>query len=160
MAYKKTAHRRRRVRSSRRKNTKSRKVMRGGDRVKCTGVINYNGGVYIGQYMADKESFANPLPDTDKFGMITWTNGATYRGQWKNGKKNGVGEMRRRDGIIFKGTWINDNPTGPFEIIIGGVKNPIKIHAGEIDDYGSPGSPTATDDSDVLLSSCHSQSSG
>lgn len=30
MAYKKTAHRRRRVRSSRRKNAKSRKMMRGG----------------------------------------------------------------------------------------------------------------------------------
>ncbi len=31
MAYKKTAHKRRRARSSRRKNVKSRKVMRGGD---------------------------------------------------------------------------------------------------------------------------------
>lgn len=30
MSYKKTAHRRRRIRSSRRKNAKSRKVMRGG----------------------------------------------------------------------------------------------------------------------------------
>ena len=32
MAYQKTAHRRRRVRSYRRKNAKSRKVMRGGGR--------------------------------------------------------------------------------------------------------------------------------
>lgn len=31
MAYKKTAHKRRRARSSRRKNVKSRKVMRGGE---------------------------------------------------------------------------------------------------------------------------------
>ncbi len=145
MAYKKTAHRRRRVRSSRRKNTKSRKVMRGGVRVKRTGEINYNGGTYIGEYMADEDTFANPLPHTKSghVGTITWKNGASYRGQWMNGKKEGEGEMRRHDGIIFKGKWTNDKPTGEFTVkaLNGTVSN---IHADEIDDYGSPGSPTAT----------------
>jgi hypothetical protein len=119
--------------------------MRGGERFSYTGIINYDGGTYSGEYMAEKGTFANPLPHTDKFGEITWTNGASYRGKWKNGKKEGEGEMRRHDGIIFKGKWTNDKPTGTFEIIIDGVKNPIKIDAGDIDDYGSPGSPTATD---------------
>jgi len=45
MAYKKTAHRRRRVRSSRRKNAKSRKMMRGGDTNSDIRQCNAKGGV-------------------------------------------------------------------------------------------------------------------
>ncbi len=65
MAYKKTAHRRRRVRSSRRKNAKSRKMMRGGGRFnsvkQCNAVIDSDStlkaklGQITGNYM-------NPCP--------------------------------------------------------------------------------------------------
>jgi hypothetical protein len=142
MAYKKTAHRRRRVRSSRRKNAKSRKVMRGGARVTCTGTIKYNGGNYDGEYTADTGCVTNARPHTkdEHVGDITWKNGASYRGQWKDGKKEGKGEMRRSDGIIFKGEWKNDEPTGKFTVTEPNGKVST-INAEEIDDYGSPSSP-------------------
>ena len=72
-------------------------------------------------------------------GKITWENGASYRGQWKDGKKEGKGEMRRS--IVFKGEWKHDNPIGEFEIIIDNVTQTNKIHADKVEDYGSPGSP-------------------
>jgi hypothetical protein len=151
MAYKKTAHRRRRVRSSRRKNAKSRKVMRGGKRVSRTGTIKYDGGIYNGEYTAeDIQDYnspclsLNPRPHTKDghFGEITWENGASYRGEWKNGLKHGNGEMRQSDGIVFKGTWINDMPNGMFTVTEpNGSVCVSAIHADDIDDYASPGSP-------------------
>jgi hypothetical protein len=140
MAYKKTAHRRRRVRSSRRKNAKSRKVMRGGERVTCTGTINYNGGRYTGQYTADEGCVTNARPHTkhNHVGKITWTHPGGekyYNGQWNDGLKHGMGELRRS--IVFKGNWYNDEPTGEFDIIIDGVKTKT-INAEEVEDYGSP----------------------
>ncbi len=45
--------------------------------------------------------------------------------------------MRRHDGIIFKGTWTNDEPTGEFTVTEPNDKK-SKIPADEIDDYGSP----------------------
>ena len=145
MAYKKTAHRRRRVRSSRRKNAKSRKVMRGGKRVSRIGTINYDGGRYIGQYMEEEFNDyttsmpLDPRPHTKygNLGEITWENGASYRGEWKNGLKHGNGEMRQSDGIVFKGTWINDMPDGNFTVTEpnGSVS---AIHADDIEDYNSP----------------------
>ena len=67
MAYKKTAHRRRRVRSSRRKNAKSRKMMRQGGGGKfnsipqCTAAINKNPTLRA-ELMQKTGNYTNPCP--------------------------------------------------------------------------------------------------
>jgi len=43
-------------------------------------------------------------------GKITWTSGANYSGQWREGKRNGKGKMNYADGSSFNGTWLNDTP--------------------------------------------------
>ena len=118
--------------------------MRGGERKRYIAKrLHYNGGVYNGGYMAEKDTFTDPRPDTkpEQFGEITWENGASYRGEWKNGLKHGMGEMRRSDGIIFKGEWKNDEPTGQFTVTEPNVAQSKTINAEEVEDYGSPGSP-------------------
>lgn len=63
MAYKKTAHKRRRARSSRRKNVKSRKVMRGGAKFnsvpQCTASYNNapNKSDWIKKYLGPGEFY-------------------------------------------------------------------------------------------------------
>jgi hypothetical protein len=64
MAYKKTAHRRRRVRSSRRKNTKSRKMMGGGkfnSIPQCNAAINKNPTLRA-ELMQKTRNYTNPCP--------------------------------------------------------------------------------------------------
>jgi len=124
MAYKKTAHRRRRVRSSRRKNAKSRKVMRGGARDVYTGNISYNGGVYTGRYEADETTKSNPLPETipGEKGTIRWIKIASldkkwptktsYCGEWRKGKMSGYGEMEYPNKKMYKGKWHDDTRHG------------------------------------------------
>ncbi len=63
MAYKKTAHRRRRVRSSRRKNAKSRKMMRGGGKFnslpQCNAVLSRD--ISLKKTLMDKtRNYTNP----------------------------------------------------------------------------------------------------
>lgn len=69
MASRKTAHRRRRVHSSkRRKNVKSRKVMRGGDQATDIRRCNVKGGILAPQspakeYIINVARSANIIPD-------------------------------------------------------------------------------------------------
>jgi hypothetical protein len=43
-------------------------------------------------------------------GIMKWTNGEAYDGDWKRGKRHGHGKMRYEDpGHIFIGRWINDD---------------------------------------------------
>ena len=66
MAYKKTAHRRRRVRSSRRKNAKSRKMMRGGGKfnslLQCNAVLSRNISLKR-TLMEQTRNYTNPCPE-------------------------------------------------------------------------------------------------
>jgi len=65
MAYKKTAHRRRRVRSSRRKNATSRKMMRGGGQFRsvaqCNAAISRDSKLK-GDLGAKTGNYMNPCP--------------------------------------------------------------------------------------------------
>jgi len=74
MAYKKTAHRRRRVRSSRRKNAKSRKMMRGGGKFnslpQCNAAINRD--PKLKEALVNQTgSYTNPCP-------VIMKNGGNY----------------------------------------------------------------------------------
>jgi len=50
-------------------------------------------------------------------GTMTWHNGTSYTGNWRNDKKNGFGSLHYADGKIAKGIWRDGNPTGNFEMI-------------------------------------------
>ena len=39
---------------------------------------------------------------------MRWSNGDQYVGEWKDGKKHGLGKMTSLDGNFFEGTWKND----------------------------------------------------
>jgi hypothetical protein len=62
--------------------------------------------------------FINGMPDGD--GTYTWANGTYYEGQWKNGRKEGMGKMGYLDSLVV-GYWRDDKYLGekfvpPFKI--------------------------------------------
>lgn len=125
MAYKKTAHRRHRVRSSRRENVKSRKVMRGGRNGK---IDDYNGGEYIGHIWNNKPHGNGTWEDDtgvyyhgewllgkkNGYGQMEYPNKTIYKGRWKNNKRHGLGSMYYNSGKVATGRWRNDEPIGEF----------------------------------------------
>lgn len=54
------------------------------------------GAKYVGQFQADR---AHGLGDQ------TWSDGSTYKGQWKNGQKNGNGVYVGVDNLKYDGQW-------------------------------------------------------
>jgi len=126
MAYKKTAHRRHRVRSSRRKNVKSRKVMRGGE----YGKIDYNGGTYIGHIWNNKPHGNGTWRDDtgvyydgewllgkkNGFGKMEYPNNTKYEGKLMNNERHGIGSMYYDNGKVATGRWRNDEAIGKFII--------------------------------------------
>jgi len=108
MAYKKTAHKRRRVHSSkRRKNVKSRKnggrrkiIMRGGIKIDDPSVKLYHG------------KFTDENEIIDDKGQMEYTNGDVYDGNWKDGVKKGLGIMRYANGDVYVGNWNDDKKNG------------------------------------------------
>jgi hypothetical protein len=46
---------------------------------------------------------------------MTWPDGATYVGEFKNGKRNGHGTMTLRDGRKRSGEWKDDKFLGDAE---------------------------------------------
>lgn len=45
-------------------------------------------------------------------GVIRYKCGAEYRGDWRNGARNGEGEMRWSSDAWYRGTWEDDMPSG------------------------------------------------
>ena len=46
------------------------------------------------------------------FGTVSWQDGSTYTGCFKNSKRFGLGTMTWRDGSIYTGNWNNDDMNG------------------------------------------------
>merc|ERR1712228_548829 len=44
----------------------------------------------------------------DGYGMYKWANGDEYRGNWKDNKKNGYGMYKWANGDEYHGNWSND----------------------------------------------------
>ena len=49
-------------------------------------------------------------------GKITYKNGNTFEGEWKNGKKSGQGILKFKTGKKYEGTWSNGKKNGQFKI--------------------------------------------
>lgn len=73
----------------------------------------YGTAIGVDVYEGD---FRNGLPEGK--GVYMWSTGEYYRGDWKKGKRNGIGYYRfryyDRDSIMY-GKWSNDVFTGPVE---------------------------------------------
>ena len=50
-------------------------------------------------------------------GKITYIDGSTYDGEWKNGLRDGLGEQHYKDGSIYRGNWKADQQNGEGKII-------------------------------------------
>ena len=100
----KTTYRRRRARSSRRKNVKSRKMMKGGGTIK-NGILNTVSYAYDGDYILENRK---PHGKGKFFNKVS---GESYSGDFVNGKKEGKGKMTSY-GKKFVGNWRNDQPHG------------------------------------------------
>lgn len=44
--------------------------------------------------------------------METWADGAKFKGEYKDGLKDGSGEFSWADGSVFKGGFVANNMTG------------------------------------------------
>jgi len=115
-------------RNSKKKNAKSRKNRMIGGNIQT---IEYDDSTYHGEI----------LPKINKphgTGIMTWKNGDQYIGNWKHGKRSGLGTMYWRadgtshygfweddkrhgegrttntKGVVLQGNWENDNPIDMF----------------------------------------------
>lgn len=48
----------------------------------------------------------------DGKGKMTWPDGASYEGDWELGKANGKGKFIHTDGDMYEGEWRNDRAFG------------------------------------------------
>mmetsp|Transcript_16256 Transcript_16256/g.11451 ORF Transcript_16256/g.11451 Transcript_16256/m.11451 type:complete len:92 (-) Transcript_16256:505-780(-) len=62
----------------------------------------YEEAEYIGYFKAGKR---------EGHGKITWTDGTYFDGIWKNDMRHD-GELCMSNGLIYKGTFVNDLPDG------------------------------------------------
>ncbi len=46
------------------------------------------------------------------FGHMTYADGSTYAGQWRDGKRHGQGTQRRANGGVVTGRWVDDEEKG------------------------------------------------
>ena len=44
--------------------------------------------------------------------MFKWNDGRVYDGEFKNDKREGMGEHKWPDGRIYKGNWVNGSQDG------------------------------------------------
>lgn len=88
---------------------------------------NYNGswsndkangyGIFQSHYYKDSEMTSiaeNPMITIyEGFGIFIRTNGKQYKGSWKDGTRNGQGEMTWPNGEAYEGEWLNEMRNGP-----------------------------------------------
>ena len=67
------------------------------------GTFKYSYGIYTGGIRAGK-GHGN--------GVMTYTNGDTYKGQWKNGRKDGKGKLKFHNGDEYEGEFSNNKLHG------------------------------------------------
>lgn len=69
------------------------------------GKIEYSNGTksYEGEWLNGKK---------DGFGIVTWQDGAVFKGFFKNDMANGLGKQLHKGGEIYLGQWINDRAEG------------------------------------------------
>ena len=106
--------------SLKRRNRKSRKVMRGGIRSSAYGefrgkisnhIENLNGVSYHGEankYMVDG---TNKIVKQGK-GRMTWHDGQVYEGEWKDNVSHGKGKLSWSNGAIYEGEFKDDKMNG------------------------------------------------
>lgn len=70
----------------------------------------------IGGYIADYE-ISNSTAEQPEIGPYRYPNGATYFGQYKNGKRHGEGKQIWHDGSIYEGQWKDDRTNGKGRLI-------------------------------------------
>ncbi|GHU16680.1 hypothetical protein FACS189472_02270 [Alphaproteobacteria bacterium] len=71
-----------------------------------------DGTVYTGWLC---KPYKKPARQPDGSGTKTYSDGATYTGQWLVGKRNGWGQLKCRAGT-YTGSWHNDLPYGTGEL--------------------------------------------
>lgn len=129
----KTTYRRRRSRSSRRKNVKSRKVMKGG--MQKHGSLNTDDYQYDGDYILEErlpngrgkmyykdsgDSYSGDFVRGVRQGKGKMTYSSSrysYSGDFVGGVRQGKGTMTFPNGTTFTGTWSNDEPIGKGTIV-------------------------------------------
>jgi hypothetical protein len=48
--------------------------------------------------------------------MMQFPDGRVYEGEWFNGLKNGVGELKTESGVVvYSGDWVEDQPRAQYE---------------------------------------------
>jgi len=57
-------------------------------------------------------SFQESLQHGESAGTYTRYDGATYRGDWKLGKRHGIGTFSWPDGSCYRGFWVDDERHG------------------------------------------------
>ena len=65
------------------------------------GTFTYpNGDVFEGEWVSGWRA--------DGFGVMRWSDGGQYEGEWKRDRRHGSGKMRYPNGDVFEGTWHSD----------------------------------------------------
>ena len=75
----------------------------------CIWLVNYNiTGRRPPAYTGERNSDGKPHGQ----GTVTWADGTTYTGEFKDGNFNGQGTMRYTDGDTHTGEWKDDKENG------------------------------------------------
>lgn len=74
----------------------------------CGSQIFHEPETSVGQNGSEKEIRSTKLQK----GIYTYSDGTTYDGEWKDGKRHGQGIWVRPDGMKYEGEWENDKPNG------------------------------------------------
>ena len=66
--------------------------------------LNYNGATYTG--------YVNESRQPDGQGVMTYSDGKVYDGNWVNGVRQGQGRMTYAEGEVYDGEWLNGKRNG------------------------------------------------